>query len=212
MRTSLLVFVLVAFVSLGCGGGQLSDSKDEAPEQAQNQTTDQAELPEGHPPMPGESSGLGSSAPTDDNALPLKLTGLSSLVELEASAAGTDNKEAREAFIAGYRKTFTADAGKRDYGGAETDLSKAVQLDPNFAEAYRALGYARFNTGFNVQAAMDAYLKAVELKPGYGEAHYALAFMYAMNDLDSGKVHFKKAMELGIPDERGLGSRYYSEK
>ncbi len=206
---ALLVFVSTVFVLLGCGGGQLSDSKDEATGQAQDQTSDQAALPEGHPPM-GGTSGLGSSAPTDDDPLPLKLTGLSSLVELEASAAGTKNKEAREAFIAGYRKTFTADAAKRDYNGAEGDLSKAIQLDPNFAEAYRALGYARFNTGFNVQAAMDAYLKAVELKPKYGEAHYALSFMYAMNDLESGKVHFEKAMELGIPDERQLGSRYYS--
>jgi tetratricopeptide (TPR) repeat protein len=211
MRTPFFVFVLAAFVFLGCGGGQLSDSKDQAQEQGQGQASDQAELPEGHPPM-GGASGLGSDAPTDDNALPLKLTGLSSLAELEASAAGTKNKEAREAFIAGYRKTFTADADKRDYGGAEVDLAKAVQLDPNFAEAYRALGYARFNTGFNVQAAMDAYLKAVELKPKYGEAHYALAFMYAMSDLESGKVHFDKAMELGIPDERALGDRYYSGK
>jgi len=207
MKTSLFVFAVAVFVFLGCGGGQISEEKA----QEQGQGSDQAALPEGHPPMAG-SSGLGSDAPTDGNALPLKLTGLSSLAELEASAAGTKNKEAREAFSAGYRKTFTADAAKRDYGGAEVDLAKAVQLDPKFAEAYRALGYARFNTGFNVQAAMDAYLKAVELKPNYGEAHYALAFMYAMNDLESGKSHFEKAMELGIPDERQLGNRYYSGK
>ena len=207
MKTSRLFFFVAVFVFLGCGGGQLSDSK------TQDRTPDQTALPEGHPPTAGGPTGrLGSDAPTDDDPLPLKLTGLSSLKELEASAAGTDNAEAREAFMAGYRKTFTADAGKRDYAGAERDLGKAVGLDPGFAEAHRALGYARFNLGFNVRAAMEAYLKAVELKPEYGEAHYALAFMYAMSDLESGKVHFEKAMELGILDERSLGSRYYSGK
>ena len=206
------IFLLLAvFAFLGCGGGQLSDSKTQ--DQAQDQTTDQAALPEGHPPTAGGPTGtLGSDAPTDDDPLPLKLTGLTSLEELEASAAGTDNPEAREAFMAGYRKTFTADADKRDYAGAEQDLGRAVGLDPGFAEAHRALGYARFNLGFNVQAAMDGYLKAIELRPDYGEAHYALAFMYAMGDLESGKEHFEKAMELGIPDERSLGSRYYSGK
>lgn len=208
MKTSLLALLVIGLVFIGCGGGQLSDSEDDA--QAEGQASTQAELPEGHPPMGG--GGLGSDAPTDDHALPLKLTGLSSLAEMEASAKGTDNQEAREAFISGFRKTFSADAAKRDYAGAETDLAKAIELDPDFAEAYRALGYARFNTGFNVQAAMDAYLKAVELKPDYGEAHYALAFMYAMSDLGSGEKHFKKAMELGIPDERGLGPRYYSKQ
>lgn len=206
MKTSLLFFFASVFAFLGCGGGQISDSK------TRDQASDQTALPEGHPPTAGPTGTLGSDAPTDDDPLPLKLTGLSSLEELEASAAGTDNPEAREAFMAGYRKTFTADADKRDYAGAERDLGKAVGLDPGFAEAHRALGYARFNLGFDVQAAMDAYLKSIELRPDYGEAHYALAFMYAMSDLESGKAHFEKAMELGIPDERSLGSRYYSGK
>ena len=76
MKTSLFVFAVAVFVFLGCGGGQISE--DKAGEQEQG--SDQAALPEGHPPMAG-SSGLGSDAPTDDNALPLKLTGLSSLAE-----------------------------------------------------------------------------------------------------------------------------------
>jgi len=50
---------------------------------------------------------------------------------------------------------------------------------------------------------------AIELKPDYGEAHYALAFMYAMNDLDVGRQHFRRAMELGIEDEHALGGQFY---
>jgi tetratricopeptide (TPR) repeat protein len=186
----------------GCGGGKL-DSNEE-----------QAALPEGHPSVDGsgqvQGSALGSSAPTDDDPMPLKLEGLSSVKELEKAMFGTKNDEAKNASAEGFRKTSTADAKKRDYPGAVKDLERAVELDPEFAEAYRALGYARFNMGFNIEAALEGYLKAIELKPDYGEAHYALAFMYAMSDLEKGGGHFKKAMGLGIPDERDLGTKFYS--
>jgi tetratricopeptide (TPR) repeat protein len=190
-----------------CGGGKLSDS-DNAQGQAEAQA--QAQMPEGHPPIQPQGS-LGSSEPTDDNALPLKLKGMNSIVELKEGMAATDNAEARAAYESGYRKTFTADAEKRDYAGAAQDLQHAIELDPNYAEAYRALGYAEFNMGFNVDGALKDYLKAVELKPSYGEAHYALAFMYAMGDRTKGAEHFKKAMELGVPDERNLGERFYPQ-
>lgn len=198
---TLLVLAVAAFVA-GCGG------KVEKQEQS-------SQLPEGHPPV-GDSSApmarLGSDAPTDDNPLPLKLTGLNSLEEMKRGMQDTDNAQARADFESGYRKTFTADASKRDYQGAAEDLKKAISLDPNYAEAHRALGYAEFNLGFNVPAAMAEYQKAVELKPDYGEAHYALAFMYAMEGQERAKglEHYKKAMELGIKDERGLGQRFYN--
>jgi tetratricopeptide (TPR) repeat protein len=195
-----------ALVVAGCGGGKLPEGKNDA---AENQ------LPEGHPPVDGSagmpgSGALGSSGPTDDHPLPLKLNGLNSADELKRDLAHTENAEAREAFEAGYRKTFTADMTKRDYQGAVTDLEKATTLDPQFAPAYRALGYARFNLGFNVEGAMADYKKAVEIDPNYGEAHYALAFMYAMGDKAQGAEHFKKAMELGVPDERNLREKFYS--
>ena len=203
----LLVLTAMLMGGWGCGGGKLP----------QESKKDQAALPEGHPPVDGSApmggGGLGAAGPTDGNALPLKLEGLSSAAEMERGKAMTQNKEARTAFESGFRKTFTSDPQKRDYQGAVQDLDKALSLDPNFAAAYRARGYAKFNLGFNVQEAMTDYLKAVELKPDYGEAHYALAFMYAMpgqGDRAQGEVHFKRAMELGVPDERGLKEKFYS--
>jgi Tfp pilus assembly protein PilF len=83
-----------------------------------------------------------------------------------------------------------------------------VTGNPGFAPGYRVLGYAYLNTGKQSQA-LNAYRKAVDIDPNYGEAHYALAFMYAMGDLAAGTEHFRKAMDLGIPDERDLGSRFY---
>jgi tetratricopeptide (TPR) repeat protein len=201
-----LCVTVAAVLMIGCGGGKLPEA-----EQQQEQAK---QLPEGHPPVGGQSApmmgSLGDEGPTDEDPLPLKLDGLNGVKELNRALAGTDNPEARELFTAGFRKTFTADASKRDYQGAASDLEEAIQLDPNYAQAYRALGYAMFNIGFNVDAAMANYQKAIELKPDYGEAHYALAFMYAMGDRSKGTEHFKKAMELGVPDERNLGERFYS--
>jgi tetratricopeptide (TPR) repeat protein len=202
-RTCLLFVVLIAVA--GCGGGKLPEDQAKAAPGSQ-------ELPPDHPPIGGGpmAGGMGGeSGPTDDHALPLKLTGVNSIEELEKGEASAGSEEARAAYEAGYRKTFTADSQKRDYAGAVTDLEKAISVNPGFAHAYRALGYALFNQGFNVQAALENYRKAVDLDPNYGEAHYALAFMYAMNDLDKGAVHFKKAMELGVPDERNLRDQYY---
>lgn len=209
MKSWKLWLVAVAALSLiavasGCGGGKLPEAKQ-----------DQAKsLPEGHPPVDGSGGApmmgsLGSEGPTDDNPLPLKLSGINSVEELKKGSAYPKSDEARSLYENGFRKTFTADPSKRDYAGAETDLKKAIELEPGFAHAYRALGYAQFNMGFNVQAALDNYKKAVEIDPNYGEAHYALAFMYAMNDLPKGAEHFKKAMELGVEDERNLGERFY---
>jgi tetratricopeptide (TPR) repeat protein len=205
------IFLGAAVFAAGCGGGKLPEA----------QKKEQAALPEGHPPTSGEAGGgagpmsgsmLGSEGPTDGNALPLKLTGLSSVEELEHGLSMTENAEAKTVFEAGFRKTFTADPTKRDYQGAIPDLEKALALDPKFAAAYRAMGYAKFNMGFNVDGALADYKKAIELKPDYGEAHYALAFMYAMADRDKGVEHFKKAMELGVPDERNLGEKFYPDK
>ena len=198
--------LVLSMVVAGCGGGKLPESTEK----------EKAALPEGHPPVEGGggmAGGLGDAGPTDENALPLRLQGLSSVQELEKGKTMTENEEARQAFESGFRKTFTADAQKRDYTGATQDLDRALGLDPNFAAAYRARGYAKFNLGFNVPDALSDYLKAVELRPDYGEAHYALAFMYAMpgqGDIQKGAVHFERAMELGIPDERSLKEKFYS--
>ena len=207
-RLGVLVFTAMLVAGLGCGGGKL-------PQESKGK--DQAALPEGHPPVDGSApmggGALGASGPTDGNAIPLRLEGLSSAAEMARGKAMTQNAEAQAAFESGFRKTFTSDPGKRDYQGAVQNLDTAIGLDPSFAAAYRARGYAKFNLGFNIQDAMTDYLKAVELKPDYGEAHYALAFMYAMpgeGDRAKGEEHFKRAMELGVPDERDLKTKFYS--
>ncbi len=190
---------------LGCGGGKLDDGQKNARTAA---------LPDGHPPVSGQTPPMmgADDGPTDDHELPIKLAGLNSVEELAKGRAATQNAEAADLYEQGFRLTFTSDRGKRDYAASETLLLRALELDPEFPHAYRALGYAQFNQGFNVPAAMENYQKAVGLDPDYGEVHYALAFLYVTSDLESGAGHFRRAMELGVPDERDLRTRFYPEE
>jgi Tfp pilus assembly protein PilF len=151
----------------------------------------------------------GSQSAADPSTLPLKETGSGSEAELERGRKATSNAEAAEAYAQGFRLTFTSDQAQRNYAAAKDLFQKALSLDPNYAEAHRGLAYAEFNLGFNREEALKHYKQAIELKPDYGEAHYALAFMYAMDNLEEGAVHFKKALELGVEDERNLGQRFY---
>ncbi len=146
---------------------------------------------------------------TDDNPLPLKKTGINSAEELHKCLIQINNKKLRSRFDHDFRLCFTENRGLRDYEMARSDLLKFVKKKPNFAPAYRLLGYAEFNLGFNVQKSLEYYNKALQINPNYGEVHYALAFMYVMSDMNKGLMHFRKAMALGIPDEHHLGSQYY---
>lgn len=56
-------------------------------------------------------------------------------------------------------------------------LEKAVDIDPQFAEAYLQLGILYFGEG-NVEQAISEYKKAIELNSHLGEAHYRLGVAY----------------------------------
>lgn len=161
-----------------------------------------------HGPMMGTGM-TDAEGPTDNHEIALKATGLNSAEEMNRALGALSDSELRSDFETAFRASFSAKQAQRNYPLAVEAAERVVAASPNFAPGYRVLGYAYFNTGRQSQA-LTAYRKAVEIDPGYGEAHYALAFMYAMGDLASGREHFRKAMELGIPDERDLGNRFYS--
>lgn len=143
--------------------------------------------------------------------LALKLEGIGGKAELDHALAKLDDEDARGLFEMGYRQCFAVDPTKRDYPAVTAAMNSVLQRDPDYAPAYRVLAYAALNTGFDMQGATKYYEKAVELDPDYGEAHYALSFMLTQFDIERGREHFKKAMELGVPDERNLGARFYPE-
>jgi Tfp pilus assembly protein PilF len=142
--------------------------------------------------------------------LPLRKNGLNSAAELARALASSGSEEARRHLEAGFRRAFTTRREARDYRIAEEELRKAIEIDPTYAEAYRALAYAVFNTGLDFDGAIKLYEQAVSLKPDYGEAHYALAFMLGGRDPKTGREHFEKAMALGVKDERGLREKFYA--
>ena len=153
--------------------------------------------------------GQATSEPTEEGKpLPLKLSGLNSAEELDRALARLGDAGAKRLFEEAFRETFTADQSGRNYADAEAKFRQVLASQPRSAETYRGLGYALFNQG-RTDGVMENYLKAIEIDPNYGEAHYAVAFLYAMGDTAKGKQHYQKAMQLGIPDERKLGERFY---
>src|SRR5262249_60200388 len=105
-------------------------------------------------------------------------------------------------------RCFTSDQSARDYAGAAQAMNEVLGKVPDFAPAYRVLAYAKLNTG-DMQGSTEMYRKAVAADPNYGEAHYAPAVMLTQIDPVEGRKHFEKAMQLGVPDERDLRSRFY---
>lgn len=149
-----------------------------------------------------------AQGPLDGRPVPLKKTGSNSAEELSRDLARLSTPAQRTVYEEAFRAAFCARVAQRDYPKA-LDLARTlIKEKPDFAPAYRVLGYASFNVS-EASDALNAYLKAVEIDPNYGRAHYALAFMLAMGDRAKGREHFEKAMKLGIQDEQNLGSQFY---
>ncbi len=63
---------------------------------------------------------------------------------------------------------------KGDYVKAKLEFKNAVQIDPNFADAYYMLGLTAFRTG-NLNEAYGSLSKAVDLQPNDVKARVELA-------------------------------------
>lgn len=179
-------------------------------------------LPAGHPPIPGDpAAGPAPARPANPMGAtgavetgverPLPLEGSGSVGELKARLAKIKDTSKHASLEDAFRMVFTVDRSRRDNRAAEAILTPlASDADPALASlAERTLGYVRVNTGFDAEGAKARYTRALELDPEYGEAHYAMAFMLAMGDREKGKVHFEKAMALGVPDTRGLRDQFF---
>ncbi len=171
------------------------------------------ELPKDHPPMgAGSPPAPGPDVPTDGEAIPLKLTGIGSAAELERAYAKLQDPALRKSLEKGFRYTFSPKTQFRDRAAAKEEFEKVIAGDASCAAAYRGLAYVLFDTG-QAEASVASYRKALQLDPEYGEAHYALSFILAAapDQHAAGLEHFKRAMALGVPDERKLGERFYPE-
>ena len=103
---------------------------------------------------------------------------------------------------------------EEDSKQAEAFLSKALELDPQFALAYRRLGTVYENRAYApwpheeppvlLEKARDRYLKAIALDPTDGFAHSKLGGVYCMlNDFDRCLAAFEEAVALN-PNDPGI--------
>jgi tetratricopeptide (TPR) repeat protein len=86
--------------------------------------------------------------------------------------ADTTRAQARRAYEQGVQRI-----GGRDYGGALTSLTQAIQLEPMLAVAYTARGSANIGLRRYAEAAAD-YQYALELEPTAASPLYGLAESY----------------------------------
>ena len=87
-------------------------------------------------------------------------------------------------------------AEQGDYGQAITYYDQAIELDPDYADAYFYQGLAYSNLGDHKQAIAD-YTKAIELDPNYAKAYNnrGVAYYY-QGDYEQAIADYSKAIEL----------------
>ena len=96
---------------------------------------------------------------------------------------------------------------QEQYQEALENLNKAIEYNPDFANAYNLRGQVRFKTGKHGDALND-YSKAIEINPDYAEAYYnrgnAHNILQGMFKATAGCSDIKKAKELGykLPEDQ----------
>jgi tetratricopeptide (TPR) repeat protein len=100
---------------------------------------------------------------------------------------------------------------------AAAQFRASAQLDPTYAEPYKALGDLYLTAPRRLfEEAIKAYAKAIELRPFYAEAHVGLGdALAAKGDVDPAVAAYQKGLEYNPMNAKvhvSLGKIYYSEK
>ncbi|WP_293122706.1 tetratricopeptide repeat protein [Microcoleus sp. bin38.metabat.b11b12b14.051] len=111
--------------------------------------------------------------------------------ESPANNSLVQNTGANEYFQQGFNL-----AVQDDKAGAEAAFRRAIQIDPNFAEAYANLGSLLANQNKLEEAASNLQ-NAIRLKPNTAEFHYMFGqVLYAQNKMSEAVESVKKARDL----------------
>ncbi|HEX5084744.1 MAG TPA: tetratricopeptide repeat protein [Blastocatellia bacterium] len=113
----------------------------------------------------------------------------------------------------------SSDSG--DFESAIAIYAKAIELDPNYADAYYKRGFLYARNGDNDRAIAD-FTRVIELKPNHADAYYRRGFAHdAKGDNDRAIEDFRKSLKLfTAPYDRGnalrelqrLGAKQYKER
>jgi tetratricopeptide (TPR) repeat protein len=126
-------------------------------------------------------------------------------VKLRIESQPTRNSEAYDYYLKGLRE------GEKNYDKQLEYYEKAIEIDPDFAAAYSAVGRWKLNEGgwagtLSAQEATDLALpyieKAIVLDPYDAEAYLALAdlALYFKWDFEEAGKNYQKAIELSPSD------------
>ena len=90
----------------------------------------------------------------------------------------------------------TSKHNHQDYMGAIIDFNRAMQIDPNYAEAYNCRGIARTGLG-EYWAAITDFTKAIEINPRYAWAYNNRGVTKShLNDNRGAIADYAKAIEI----------------
>jgi tetratricopeptide (TPR) repeat protein len=141
---------------------------------------------------------------------------------LSSSDIARLDKKTRLLLAADYQAQAMAAMSKGESGTARNAFTKAIECDPDLAEAYcyRAINDMDSGAPYWGGATWDRILadcnRAIELKPGYAKAYDARGFFNCkVGETDQGIADYSRAIELDPNDavtcyHRGLA--YYNQK
>ncbi len=78
----------------------------------------------------------------------------------------SNSKKANDYLKQGINKTYSS-----DFEEAIRDFDKAIEIRPDFAEAYFYRGNSIYNLDGNIKKAIEDYNKAIEIKPDFADAY-----------------------------------------
>jgi tetratricopeptide (TPR) repeat protein len=97
-----------------------------------------------------------------------------------------------------YFNRAVAKLNLQDYRGAIVDFTKAIELNPNFAEVYFHRGMCKAILE-DYRGAIVDFTKAIGLNPNYAEAYFHRGVSkLLLEQKDSGCLDLSKAGELGF--------------
>jgi tetratricopeptide (TPR) repeat protein len=115
--------------------------------------------------------------------------------ESVASLRGLEETDA-EAALAFFERGCAADSEPRTFSEAIASYRKALELDPEFADAHCNLGTVLYNQGRRNEA-RGCFERALTLAPEHLEAHFNLANVLEEDDRNEGALrHYKDALRI----------------